>query len=376
MNYFHGFWTRSLVSTRPQSQPSEIELWDFEALTWMASALEIRRHSPIQLITDTRGLEFVRRTGLDWIYDGRISTQLDDVPQAINPGRFWAAGKVYSYLVVDSPCASVDTDAILWEPLAPSGTVMALNQEYNEWACYHGNREQYARFGFESAAWNWQLPPFNTGVLYFRDARVARGYAETALEFMARYSQSDQCAASASSENGYPPGDVMLFAEQKLLAMCAGQFGQTVVPIGTLHHGGMHLAKNPCCTHLWASKVYYKYCAEARTAYVNFLIAHLLEKHPESAATLRRWKLDRPQTVDLAAQHDYRTLPDEDPRKALFSLLGNIQGVVWIEDSNVDARRRAKKGSLLLPGEVLRPEPGAHYELIVVGKETLKLKQS
>ncbi|HOK78749.1 MAG TPA: hypothetical protein PLW35_13655, partial [Verrucomicrobiota bacterium] len=61
MIYYHSFWTKPLL--RPDAQPDAQELfvWDFEALTWLLSVLEIRRHSEIRLITDSRGAAFARK---------------------------------------------------------------------------------------------------------------------------------------------------------------------------------------------------------------------------------------------------------------------------------------------------------------------------
>ena len=94
MIHYHIFWTKPHLGR--QRGKRTMELLDFEALTWIASALEIRTHSPMHLLTDSDGEAFFRNTGLAWIYD-EISTALDDIPEDIDPAVFWDGAKMFAF---------------------------------------------------------------------------------------------------------------------------------------------------------------------------------------------------------------------------------------------------------------------------------------
>src|SRR5262249_22642066 len=143
MLHFHSYWTRPLFEAGENPASRHIEVWEYEALTWLLSALQIRRHSPLRLITDSRGLEVVRNTRLDWLYTGGISTALDEIPNTVDPNLFWAAGKIFAWQAVDEPAVSVDTDAVLWSPINVSAPAMALHIEDTQWPWYECNRAEF-----------------------------------------------------------------------------------------------------------------------------------------------------------------------------------------------------------------------------------------
>ncbi len=361
MLHFHSYWTRPVQPSAPAQPDALIEIWEFEALTWLLSALEIRKHSPLRLITDTRGLEFVRNTELDWLYNGGITTALDGMPEQIEPQLFWAAGKIYSWLCIDEPAVSVDTDAVLWIPLEITSPVMALHIETRDWPWYAHNQTDFTSFGFEGPEWDWSLHPFNHGVLMIQDCTLMRRYAETSIAFMERYSKHFRGLEHDRKPKPPRHNDAMLFADQRLLIMCARQANLAVHPITRLNPEKGCLYRDPKCLHLWMSKAYYRYCAEARIGLCNYLIQYLLEKHPESRRTLAKWKLEQSMPLDLKMQLDYRELQPDDERRSRLSLIKSLEGLIWVLDPNVDTRRKAAIGSLVLPGETLLPEADGKY---------------
>jgi hypothetical protein len=376
MTYFHVFWTKPHLSDAQAGADQEIEFWDFEALTWLVSALEARRLGPLRLITDTRGLQFARKAGLEWLYNGGISTVLDEIPAVIRPDLFWAAGKLYAYRHVTPPCVCLDTDAILWQALEPAGPVQALHEENRRWPYYQMDQAEFSRYGFNGAEWNWELHPFNTGIVCFEMAQAIAFYAATAIRFMENYSRLTGAGLAVRRGSGSGPCDPMVFAEQRLLPLCMDRLGLRVTPMGRLHPAGGHLVKNPTCTHLWSSKAAYKCRPDARLAYVNYLIEHVERSHPEARATLAGWKLDQPRNAEDVRPTDAPTIPTTDWPLARLSLLKNVKGVVWIEDANVNLRRRATEGSLVWAAEVLRPEAGASFDLMVAGQEGVSIRQA
>lgn len=352
-----------------------IELWDFEILTWLASALKIRRYAPLRLVTDSRGRQFVQRGGFDWVYSGGISTDLDAIPSDLNVSVFWAAAKLYALRAIGTPCVSIDTDAILWQPPAWTAPLVALHAEDRRWPWYADDEALFANFGFRQPDWDWSIDPLNTAVTHFARADLLEHYRETAIRFMVDYSRFIAGAGEAAATWASPTSDPMIFAEQRLLPMCAAQLG---VPTATLlrlaQHG--HLPPNPLCTHLWSSKAVYMSCAEARTTYVNHLIDDLWEHHPEARETLTRWSLDRHREPDASENLDLASLPPEHPQRHRFSLLRNIAGTIWIEDANVAGlRRQAGEGALVWTPETIRPEHGATFDLVVGGTDKIRIHQ-
>jgi hypothetical protein len=347
MTYLHSFWTRPKQDAGGADK--DIFLQDFEALTWLVSALQCRRHGRIKMLTDARGLRFLQRTGLDWVYNGGISTVLDDTPADIHPKVFWTAGRMFAFGLMDEPFASVDTDAILWQPLKPTAPVMALHYEDRRWVSYCSNRADFGRFGFTGREWNWRLQPVNLGIVAFPSPEVTRSFTAEALRFMREYSVwlRDHPEDVNLSRTRRAP----LFLDQRLLPMCMARLGLRVKTIGRLNEWKNGLARNPLCSHLWLGKRNFLYSAAARTAYVNYLIAHTLKEFPGAGATLKRWKLAEPQAVDHRRELNWRTHPPFRGKTEGFRLLANCPPDTTIRDTHVPVWRPALRGTLLLPGE-------------------------
>lgn len=368
MNYYHVLWTRPLFSNGT-AESQDIVLWDFELLTWLLSALQARQHGPLRLITDSRGALATERAGFTGLYR-QISTALDAVPRCLDPDVFWAGGKLFAYGAMETPWVCVDLDAVLWKPVESEARVMALHPEPKEWCWYRGNREEFAAFGFEEQEWNWDLDPFNTGVLSFADPNAARYYVTTACNFAERYSR-EVCSNPATRPKG---SHAMLFAEQRLLPMCAARYGVEVVSVTPSRPGATCLPNNAECLHLWRSKLAYKVCEESRLALVNWAISHLLKHFPEAHPVLARWGLDREQKGSAErriSSSDFDEIHKGDLR---FSLLKNVKGHITVTDSTTGITRGASAGCMVWSGEILHPEPGTEFEVEVIGLDSLKVR--
>lgn len=358
MTYLHSFWTRPKLDAGGADK--DIVLQDFEALTWLVSALQCRRHGRVKMLTDARGLRFLQRTGLDWVYNGGISTVLDDTPADIHPKVFWTAGRMFAFGLMEEPFASVDTDAILWQPLRPTAPVMALHHEDRRWASYRSNRVDFGRFGFSGREWNWRLQPVNLGIVAFPSPNVTRSFTGEALRFMREYSAwlRDHPEDLNLPRTRRAP----LFLDQRLLPMCMARLGLRVKTIGRLNEWKNGLARNPLCSHLWLGKRNFLYSAAARTAYVNYLIAHTRREFPDALGTLQRWKLAEPQAVDPRRELNWRTHPPYGGKTNGFRLLANCAGLISIRDAHTPAFRPATPGALLLPGEQVVDAEGRGFK--------------
>ncbi|NLH71458.1 MAG: hypothetical protein GX456_00215 [Verrucomicrobia bacterium] len=375
MIYYHSFWTKPLL--RPDAQPDAQELfvWDFEALTWLLSVLEIRRHSEIRLITDSRGAAFARKAGFDWAYNGGVSTDLDRVPSNLDAQIFWAAGKLFAHQVMRPPCVCVDLDAVLWRPLQPASPVTVLHREDRNWPWYKADETQFKRFGFEQPCWDWTVDPVNAAMVAFSDSRLKELYVETAIGFMERYSREAGGCVSGRAESDALSSDPMVFAEQRLLPMCAAQLNESIGLLTEAYLPGVCIQRNPDCMHLWGSKVAYRVCRDARVAFVNHLIAIINSRFPEARSTIEGWKLDQQEPISPVVPEANKGSAIWKEGGLTFSLLRHVRGAVWIRDPNADVRRQAAEGSMVWSAEVIEPEPGASFELLVAGTQPLEFRQ-
>lgn len=365
MTYLHSLWTRPKQDAGGAEK--DIVLKDFEALTWLVSALQARRHGRIKMLTDARGLRFLQRTGLDWVYNGGVSTALDDTPADIHPKVFWTAGRMFAFGLMEEPFASVDTDAILWQPLQPTAPVMALHYEDRRWVSYASNRADFGRFGFAGRDWNWRLQPVNLGIVAFPSPEVTRSFSREAMRFMSEYSHwlRDHPEDVDLPRTRRAP----LFLDQRLLPMCMARLGLRVKTIGRLNEWKNGLARNPLCSHLWLGKRNFLYSAAARTAYVNYLIAHTLKEFPEARDTLQHWKLAEPQVVNPRAEVDWRRHPPYRGKVEGFFLIAEGNNGIHVRDSHTPATRQATEGMVVLPGEEVISDGCEGCRLVALGDE-------
>jgi len=216
---------------------------DFDLLTTVLSALVWRRENgSIRMITDDTGAQYYRSLGLTDLWDGGIFTYLNDIPSAIDPCTFWAAGKLYALAATPAPCVMLDTDFIVWHSLSEhwNRPLAVIHREALNPAIYP------APSAFELAPsyhfptnWNWHEPACNTALTYFGNDTLRKTYVEQAMDFMQ--------AARGRDDLIY-----MVFAEQRLLAMCAQACGVPIHAFSTeqdLFQGNQH-----DFTHIWGFK--------------------------------------------------------------------------------------------------------------------------
>jgi hypothetical protein len=293
------------------------------------------------------------------------------MPEAVNPKVFWAAGKLQALLGVEGPCIALDTDAVLWDPPAIGSELLALHAEDRRWSWYATGQEVFRSVGFTDSGWDWDADPVNAGIVCYPDAGFARRYAERVMRFMVEFSgrlASEDAAAEDLREGGC---DSMIFAEQRILALCARREGLKMGYLGQLHPSAAHMARNDRCMHLWGSKDMYRQCPEARVALVNHLIGYVQERHPDARPILERWRLAEPLTEPAVLGGEAaEAVPAEK-----MCLLRDVRGIVWIEDSNVRVRRRAVEGGRVWVAEAIWPEPGASFRLCLPEGGTVRVGQ-
>ena len=87
MQAIHSNWTKPRTDNA-----GSFHIDDFEILTTILSALKWREHNgKIKLATDSLGLDFYKSRDLCCVWD-EVTTELDDIPEFVNPEMFWASG--------------------------------------------------------------------------------------------------------------------------------------------------------------------------------------------------------------------------------------------------------------------------------------------
>lgn len=240
MQAFVSNWTRP-YAVRCPNRP--YQMTDFDLLTTVLSALVWRRENgSIRMITDDTGAQYYRSLGLTDLWDGGIFTYLNDIPSTIDPCTFWAAGKLYALAATPAPCVMLDTDFIVWHSLSEHWhrPLAVIHREALNPAIYPAPSAFVLAPSYHFPTnWNWHEPACNTALTYFGNDTLRKTYVGQAIDFM----------QAARGRDGLI---YMVFAEQRLLAMCAQACGVPIHAFSTeqdLFQGNQH-----DFTHIWGFK--------------------------------------------------------------------------------------------------------------------------
>lgn len=219
-------------------------IYDFEVFIMILSALEWRKYNgEIKLVTDSKGLAFVQKYGIENIWN-EIEISLDEMDNlSINEKVFWAGAKLLALSRQNSPCVMIDLDFIVWK-------ILDFAQYENELAVIHResvNNSIYPQrdyfkvniFHFDEK-WDWSLPACNTAFAFFGNEKLRQYYCQKALEFMSDVNIKEDYLC------------YMVFAEQRLLAMCADKLGCKINSFFQLYD--LFDTKQTTFTHVWGEK--------------------------------------------------------------------------------------------------------------------------
>lgn len=215
---------------------------DTELLTAQLSALSWRKYNgPVYLMTDVWGAAYFREHQLDKAYNG-ILPVLDCRNFGISPKKYWAAGKIQALTRMKAPCVLLDMDMIVWRPLDLNGCSLAVSHSE------HIIRQFYPEFSFFAMGRDYNFPkewdestePLNTSLLYIKEDWFREYYTEESIRFM-------------QYERNTPDDGVrcMVFAEQRILGMCAAAMG--ITPRRFLDYDNP-MEKQSLMTHIWSAK--------------------------------------------------------------------------------------------------------------------------
>ncbi|MBQ3426447.1 MAG: hypothetical protein IJH37_04805 [Clostridia bacterium] len=273
MNAIHSTWSKPRLYS---SGGFYIE--DFDILTTILSALKWQElNGQIKMVTDSTGFEFYNSRGMTGIWD-EITTDLDNMPQTIDPEIFWAAGKLFALSRSDLPMAIIDTDFIVWERIAFNtlGDLTVIHREELSPGIYPDPDKFLFKNGYElDDGYNYSERPANTAFYVIKSDKLKVKYTDAAFEFM-------------ENSAGHDPLTYMVFAEQRLLAMTANRLG---IPIGEFSYMERLFRDGArAFTHTWGMKEQMRRDPKLRQDFCLRCIKRIVSDFPEHKKVLKEIK--------------------------------------------------------------------------------------
>ncbi|MGN1339211.1 MAG: DUF6734 family protein [Oscillospiraceae bacterium] len=266
MNAFH------IISTAPffARNSGAFSLEDFDLYCAVISALTWRRDaSRIYLCCDEAGGDYIRNSGLEAVWDKVWECVPDDL-DGIDPEMFWAAGKILALREMEAPCVMIDTDFIVWNKPPFGSDIIAAHREDIKPDIYPP-AEYFSAKGHIIPEFSWEVMPLNTAFFYVPDEDYKQFYTSQAIAFM---KSAERCGERLK---------YMVFAEQRMAAMCAEYTGTAVK---TLLDKDMLFFPQDSFTHLWGAKQVMRDHPELREEFCGRCADRIRRDFPEWAWTI------------------------------------------------------------------------------------------
>lgn len=274
MKAIHINWTKVYRHRNPDRA---YRVKDYELLTTILSALAWRQHNgSIRMVTDSVGYEYYHTLGLDCLWDGGISRDLDrfeDFP--VNPDYFWAAGKIMALSLQQAPVVMLDTDFILWKPIDfryfSHNIAVIHREEIND--IYPGPDyfQMHPDYTFPKDI-SWAVLPCNTAFTYIGHQTLLEQYTHASLDFMLHALAPDDYIT------------YMVFAEQRLLPMCGERLGLKIYALGELDY--LFYSGQSAFTHIWGYKSRLDHDPEELSFFCKKCVARIKKEYPWFTDTL------------------------------------------------------------------------------------------
>ena len=236
MHAIHSTWTK------PRLVNDAFGIDDFEILSTILSALKWReKNGTITMVTDSTGFEFYKSRNMLGLWD-EVRTDLDSIPDTIDANMFWASGKLFALKSAKTPVAMLDTDFIVWDRLAFDnlGDLTAIHSEELYSDVYPDIYHFEMRRGYVfNPDFDWRIKPLNTAFYVLKNENLRNLYVSEAEKFMEYTDKGDNLT-------------YMVFAEQRLLPMCANMLGIQTKEFSTLEK--LFCDGERYFTHIWGMK--------------------------------------------------------------------------------------------------------------------------
>ena len=262
LNAFHT------LSTMNKTLNDEFNMRDFDILTMILSTLYWRKNNGnIKLVADKQVISYVINKKLEFIWNE--IQEIEDYD--INRNMFWAGGKIFALKEQESPIVMLDTDMIVWNDISPKlkKKVVAIHDEPIILDIYKGKDYFKMKNNYVfNDSFDWTVYPSNTALLYIEDEEFKDFYCKESIRFM-RSSQDDSDTLS-----------YMVFAEQRLLSMCAKL---KKINIGYMIQYPKDLGSQDDFTHLWGYKKALEYDESERKSFCRRCVKRILKEFPSES---------------------------------------------------------------------------------------------
>lgn len=246
------------------NSPYSVE--DFELLTTILSALKWReKNGTITMVTDSVGEVFYKSAGLTEVWDN-IENILDNID--VNPDVFWAAGKIFALSSQEAPVAMIDTDFIVWDIINPDElsdiTVIHFEDLYPD---VYPPKDYFRmkNYSFDDD-FDWGLKACNTAFCIIKNDELLKYYTKKSIEFMKHTDEKDDRLK------------YMVFAEQRLLPMCAEKLNMSVGAFSDL--GNLFSGSETRFTHTWGMKQQMRDNGALRYDFCRRSINRIIHEYP------------------------------------------------------------------------------------------------
>lgn len=265
MNGFYSIWTKPSGAGAAQ----DFAMQDYELVCLLLSAAAYEQYNGrTKLYADKKAAAFFMDRGLEDVFSRGMEEF--DVPKDIDPRVFWAGGKLCALKLEDMPSVMIDTDLIIWKSLGRllrDKSVAVIHREELNPAIYPDPGSFKLKDGYSyPKSWDFKIRPANTAMLFISDNGFRDYYVEEALRFM---------RSMEHTEDNLCP---MVFAEQRILPMCAAARGLSIHSFVNSMEG---LREQDMFTHLWGHKNVFKFNMDERRGFIRRCMVRLKREFPD-----------------------------------------------------------------------------------------------
>ena len=189
----------------------------------------------------------------------------------IDSNIFWAAGKIYALKKQNAPCVMIDTDFIVWnsiEETLKKSTICTIHKEEILEQVYPSKEFFKMKDSYKfDERWNWSVLPSNTAFTYIADEEFKDYYTASAIDFMNNLLNSEDRIAN------------MVFAEQRLISMCAEKMNIDIDEI--MNVDKLFNSEQKFFTHTWGYKDEMKRDFRKRKEFCIKCINRIIKDYPQ-----------------------------------------------------------------------------------------------